>query len=43
MDDFEDALVTRNIRDYSVAPLTILTPAEALARLPSAGQPPMTQ
>jgi predicted nucleic acid-binding protein len=36
-----DALVTRNTRDYSAAPLTILTPAEALARLASAGQPPI--
>jgi len=35
-----DALVTRNTRDYSAAPLTILTPAEALARLASAGQLP---
>jgi predicted nucleic acid-binding protein len=32
-----DALVTRNTSDYRGAPLTILTPAEALARLPSAG------
>jgi predicted nucleic acid-binding protein len=36
-----DALVTRNTRDYSAAPLPILTPAEALARLASAEQPPM--
>jgi predicted nucleic acid-binding protein len=36
-----DALVTRNTRDYSAAPLTILTPAEVLARLRSAGQPPV--
>jgi predicted nucleic acid-binding protein len=35
-----DALVTRNTRDYSAAPLTILTPAEAVARLASAGPPP---
>ncbi len=35
-----DALITRNTRDYSAAPLTILTPAEALARLASAGQLP---
>jgi len=36
-----DVLVTRNTRDYRGAPLTILTPAEALARLPSAGQSPI--
>ncbi len=34
-----DALVTRNMKHYSAAPLPALTPAEALARL-SAGQPP---
>jgi predicted nucleic acid-binding protein len=32
-----DALITRNTRDYA-ASLAILTPAEALARLASAGQ-----
>jgi len=31
-----DALVTRNSKDYAGAPLPILTPAEALARLASA-------
>jgi hypothetical protein len=31
-----DALVTRNTKDYAGAPLPILTPAEALARLASA-------
>ena len=36
-----DAVVTRNTRDYTGAPLPILTPAEMLARLASAGQPPM--
>jgi len=36
-----DGLVTRNSKHYSAAPLTILTPVEALARLPSAEQPPM--
>lgn len=36
-----DAVVTRNTRDYTGAPLPILTPADALARLASAGQPPI--
>jgi len=31
-----DALVTRNTKDYASAPLPILTPSEALARLASA-------
>jgi predicted nucleic acid-binding protein len=35
-----DALITRNSGVYSAAPLAILTPTEALARLPSAEQPP---
>jgi len=35
-----DALITRNTKDYTNAPLPILTPAEALARLASAGQSP---
>lgn len=34
-----DALITRNTRDYSGAPLAILTPTEALARMASAGPP----
>src|SRR5436190_15080990 len=34
-----DGLVTRNARDYRAAPLTILTPAEALARLAPAVPP----
>jgi hypothetical protein len=37
-----DALVTRNTRDYGAAPLAVLTPGEALARLHAAGQPPVT-
>jgi hypothetical protein len=36
-----DGLVMRNSKHYTGAPLTILTPAEVLARLPSAGPPPM--
>jgi predicted nucleic acid-binding protein len=36
-----DAIITRNTTDYAGTPLAILTPAEALARLPSAGQLPM--
>jgi predicted nucleic acid-binding protein len=38
-----DALVTRNAKDYRAAPLTILTPAEALASLASAAPPPNQQ
>jgi predicted nucleic acid-binding protein len=36
-----DALITRNTKDYAGAPLPILTPAEALARL-AAAEPPAT-
>ncbi len=37
-----DILVTRNTSDYQLAPMTVLTPAEFLARLnqPSATPPP---
>lgn len=38
-----DALVTRNTRDYSAAPLTILTPTEAVIRLTPAVPPPDPQ
>ena len=36
-----DALVTRNTKDYAGAPIPVLTPAEALARL-AASEPPST-
>ena len=35
-----DAIITRNTKDFANAPLPILTPAEALARLASAGHSP---
>ena len=38
-----DVLITRNVKDYSAAPLTILTPAEALARLTPSMPPPDPQ
>jgi predicted nucleic acid-binding protein len=37
-----DVLVTRNTKDYSDAPLPVLTPTEVLARLSSAQNPPTT-
>jgi predicted nucleic acid-binding protein len=35
-----DAIITRNTKDFANAPLPILTPAEGLARLASAGHSP---
>jgi predicted nucleic acid-binding protein len=37
-----DAIVTRNVADFSHAPIPVWDPAELLKRLPGAGSPPVT-
>jgi predicted nucleic acid-binding protein len=37
-----DAIVTRNVGDFSHSPISVLTPVELLQRLATAGAPPVT-